>query len=544
MDELIIKKIKSELQTKLPNSPIEEMLALYEQFANLKTEAEKGISGEWIENVVGFYELGKNMQTNHNALLNSESFLKKVLYVVDKDAYDDYAGDKKLCLYKTMDKLGLFKNLPQNVKVDRCDPETLTSPVNRAVVKAYQLRNNVSHTSDDWALSEMFANVNAILLATMYAVWQNRGVIRIQINKTVGEEQFGITSLLNKTVKEYNTQKSDGFVYVPLLWESENSKDEEAQQKTMNIAELLEDKHILLSGEAGCGKTTSLQYLEYQAANSYLSGESAKIPVNIALINESASSTLQEIICRKLNISLNYCEKLLENGLIYLFVDGLNELTADISRRKEFVSRIEQFFNRYPRVFVVVTDRKYSSYPVRVDKTYHLKRMEKTDIVNYAKTKSECDNKTLALLEEVLNKEAFADLEYTPLIVNQLILTLSSNGQIPNDMTDLIGGYLEALMKRECEEKRDNNAAPGKLDILLMKLASEDDCADGIKLYRAMKICGAAIREYEIGLTSDEGIALAIQMGILKKSGDYIEFAFDEYRTHYFMKAIDNDVYN
>ena len=32
-------------------------------------------------------------------------------------------------------------------------------------------------------------------------------------------------------------------------------------------------------------------------------------------------------------------------------------------------------------------------------------------------------------------------------------------------------------------------------------------------------------------------------MGILKQNGDYIEFAFEEYRDYYFMKAYNNNIY-
>lgn len=544
MEELAMRTFKNELQGMLSNNSFDQMLELYEEFSNLETEVEKGICGEWMDNIEAFYKLGETKYTNHKVLINSESFLKKVLYVVDEEEYNGCLGDKKLCMFKTMEKLGLFKNLPQDVrdKVDRYNPELLTTPINRSVVKTYQLRNMAAHTSDECSITEMLSNVNAVMLTTMYAVWQNREKIQAKVSKAVGDAQFGIASLLKETVKSYKEQERKGFTYVSLLWESENSDEVSPQHKRMQISELLEDKRILLSGEAGCGKTTSLEYLEYQAAQSYLSGESAIVPVNIALINESADSTLEDIICSKLNISLSYCENLLQKGLLYLFIDGLNELTADMDRKKSFIVSIEQFFIRYPKVFAVVTDRKYSLFPVRVDKVYHLKRMEKADIINYAKTKAECNEKTLKLLEEVLNDTAFAHLEYTPLLVNQLLIALSMEGKVPSDSSELIGVYLEALMKREFIDKRDVNAAPGKLDIILMKLACEDCKEEGINYFRALKICSSAIQEYGIGITSDAGIELAVQMGILKKSGNYIDFVLDAYRSYYFMKAMDCDI--
>lgn len=543
MNELAKRMLKNELQTLLTNEPIDRMLELYEQFANLDTKEEKGIRSVWMENVEGFYTFSDTKVTNHNYLLNSESFLKKVLFVVDEQAHKKASEDTKLCMFQTMDKLGIFKNLPANVKVDRCNPDTLTLPKNRAAVMTYQLRNNSAHTSDEWATSQMLANINAIMLTTITAVWNNREVIQNQINKITGEGQFGITTLLEKTVRDYENEKRNGFVYFPLSWEGQGD-DDQNKYRHIEASELSSDRHVLLSAEAGCGKTTSLKNLEYQLAKSYLAGDSNKIPVNIALIDESPDTPLKEIICRKLNVSLSYCDELLEKGIIYLMVDGLNELTSNMELRKKFVVSLESFFRTYPKVYVIVTDRKFSSSFIRVDKTYHLKRMENQDVLSYAKTKAECDAKTLELLEEVLNKPAFKGLEYTPLIVNRLIISLSSGGQVPNDLSELISGYLEALMKREYEEKRDYNAAPGKLDIFLMRLAVEADESSPIDYLRALKICAESKEEYGIDLSSNYGIDLAIQMGILRRVGEEIEFAFEEYQTHYFMKAVEKNVYN
>ncbi len=549
MEEFVRNELKSELKLFLKDEyknfvkdgTIDDMLELYEEFSYMKTNYEEGIRQNWMENVEGFYRFGETKITNHNALINSEGFFKKVLFTVDSEAIKNKG---QLCMFETMDKLGLLDALPPKAKekIDHYDYNLLTTPTKCATVITYQLRNNISHEADAWANSQMLLNINAIMVVTLMAVWKNREVIRNQVNKITGEGQFGITTLLQRIVKDYEAEKRKGFVYFPLSWEGLGVNDE-TKYKRIEFAELSADKHILLSAEAGCGKTTSLRNLEYQLAKSYLSGSSNKIPVNVELIDQSADASIKNIICDKLNVSLSYCEELLKNGIIYLMVDGLNELTSDMELRKKFILSLERFFRDYPKVFVVVTDRKYSPLKINVDKTYHLKKMEKDDIINYAKTKAECDANTLALLEEVLDKPAFKEFEYTPLMVNRLIISLSSGGRIPNDISELTGEYLEALMKRECEEKRDYNAAPGKLEIFLMMLAVEDYEKGSIDYYTALEICGNAIKKYQIDLSSNKGIELAVQMGILKRNGDYVEFAFEEYRDYYFMKAYNKNIY-
>ena len=535
MDESLIRTITNELRLIQPNIPAGQMLSLYEEFSNLETPVEKGIRVTWMENVTAFYQLSSTIQTSHQALLNTESFFKKLLYVVDENAYNTCLSNPKLCLYYALEQLGMLAHLPPNIRLDSYDYTTLTNPISRAVVQTYQLRNNTSHTSDDWPLTQMLNNANAIMLATMYAVWNHRTTIQQRISTTTSNSQFGIDTLLKNVVKSYDRKIGAGFRYVSLLWESESN----AQSKRMHLEELLEDKHILLSGEAGCGKTTSLDYLEYQAAKNYVNGTSNIIPVKIALINEVAESTLQEIICRTLNIPSAYCESLLNKNGIYLMIDGLNELTADMERKKQFVISIEQFISRYPNLFIVVTDRRYSPIPIHMKKTYHLKRMEKQDILNYAKTRVECDKNVMSLLTQLLDEPSFAELEYTPLLVNQLLLALASSGKIPSDLSELVGVYLDALLRREHIEKRDLNAAPGKLDILLMKLAMEDAGDNGISHLRAMKLCADVMREYGLNISSDACINLAVQLGILMQSGNYIDFVLDDYRNYYLMKAIE-----
>lgn len=535
MDESLIRTITNELRILQPNIQAGQMLSLYEEFAKLDTTVEQGIRAEWMDNVSAFYTLSATIRTNHQLLLNTESFFKKLLYVVDEDAYKSCISNPKLCLYYALEQLGMLANLPANIRLDSYDYTTLTNPIGRAVVQAYQLRNNASHTSVDWSLSQMIANVNAIMLATLHAVWKHRTIIQQRISTSTSNSQFGIDTLLKSVVKSYDRKIGAGFRYVPLLWESESN----AQSKRMHIEELLEDKHILLSGEAGCGKTTSLDYLEYQAAKNYVNGSSNMIPVKIALINEVAESTLQEIICRTLNIPSAYCDSLLEKNGIYLLIDGLNELTADMERKKQFVISIEQFMSRYPNLFVVVSDRKYSPIPIHVKKTYHLKRMGKQDILNYANTRAECDKNVMNLLSQLLDEPSFTDVEYTPLLVNQLLLALASSGKIPSDLSELVGVYLDALLRREYIEKRDLNAAPGKLDIVLMKFAMADAGDNGISHLHAMKLCADIMREYGLQIQSDACITLAVQLGILKQAGSYIDFVLDDYRTYYLMKAIE-----
>ena len=542
MEQSIKTIISKELRQVFTNIEIDEALNLYEEVAKMDSSAETSIRNTWLENISDFYSFSESIESNYKFLMNFEGFLKKVLYLVNETEYNSCKADNKKCLYSVMESLGLFRNIPQNINVNSYNPDNFTNPINRAVVWAYQQRNENVHNAESLSISEMLSGVRNVLVTTLDAVWRNKAVIESKINKVIGESQFGIEKLMKKIVSDYEQTMRDGFVYVPLLWESDISDSDEVQSKSMQIGERLEDRHILLAGDAGCGKTTSLENLEYQAAKRYLSNQSSCIPVNIALINESIDSSLQEMICRKLNISISFCEQLLEKGSIYLLIDGLNEYTTDIERKKALVTSIEKLFVAYPKVFAALTDRRYSPYPVRVNKTYHLKRMDKENILKYAESKAKSIKKALTLLEEILDSNTFENLEFTPLLVNQLIIALSSSGVIPSDLTELIGMYLEALFKREYVDKRVATAAPGKLDVILMGLAlAKEDEGGGINYYRALRVCAETAHKYGINLESDACITLAIQLGILTRMGDQIDFVLKNYRTYYLLKAADSE---
>jgi len=541
MDQNLLRNISNELQLLLPDKPVDKMLELYMDFARMETPVEQGVRSDWMDNVTLFYQMSDTMRTAHKNLLNPESFFKKVLYVADEQAYSEMTANPKLGLYTTLEKLGMLRGFPPHVHLENFDISRTNDPVCKAVAQTYRLRNSASHTSENWTFFQMISNVNAVMVATLCAVWYNKRAIESRVSASTSNEHYGIDALMKRLIQQYNKKNKDGFCYVSLLWES--SGDRRPRQIVLN--ELLADKQLMLSGDAGCGKTTALDRLEYLAAQEYVNGETGVIPVKLALIHETPSHSLQDMICRHLNIPMDYCESLLAKRDILLLIDGLNELTTDTECKKKFVISLEQFINRYPDVKMVVTDRRYSPFPIRLEKTYHLKPMNREDILRYARTRPEGTDTVLALLETLLDKSSFSDLEYTPLLINQLLLALYTHHKLPEDLSDLIGIYLEALQKREYQEKRDLYAAPGKLDLFLMKLAIEEPCENGVEsgkgynLLHAMKLCAQIMQEYGVQLQSDVCINLAVQLGILQLTDGYVDFILDEYRSYYLTKAMD-----
>lgn len=540
MESRVKRTVTLELQRAFPNLDVGNMLDVYESFATLETPVERGVRSDWMDNVVSFYQISESMRASHNNLLNSETFFKKVLYILDEDAYQSVLQDRTQGLWRTLEQIGLLRWIPERVNISSYDWKNLSNPLQQAIVRTYQLRNNASHSSDEWSITEMLGNVNAIMISTMRAVWDNRERIQSISRRQRTEDDYKVDAYLKNIVREYDKKVQTGFRYVPLLWEPESRSG--AKPRPMDIRGLADEKQVMLIGEAGCGKTTALEYLEYQDAKAYRSGESQFIPVRLALIHEDAHLSLQDMICKKLNIPATYCETLLQGGLLHLFIDGLNELSTEIAVKKDFVTTLETFLSRYPDIFAAISDRRYSPVQLKLNRKYILKKMQKEDILHYAESKSEYNSNVATRLSAILDEPGFRDLEYTPLLVNQLITVFSSGAAIPEDPADLVGIYLDALIRREYEEKRDMNAAPGKLDVILMQLALEDIPEEGISLIQAQKACATVMRTLGIQVESDACINLAVQLGILTQKGRYIDFVLESYKMYYLMRAMEENL--
>ncbi len=528
--------LKLELKGAFKNEEIDRLITLYESVVSLGTPVEQGVASEWLANIEKFYTSYDSRVSSHNSITNIESFMKKLLYLVNESVYSKLVSQKK-GLFPVLENLGVFDFLPKEKGTVVFVLDGVTSPLQRAVITAYNLRNLHSHTSSEWSMTEMNTNVNAVILATFYAVWLHREVLESAARRAVNRRVYEIDASLKNVLDLYSKKLNDGFKYMPLVWTTENS-----EETSIQLATLREEKHIMLVGEAGCGKSTSVDLLEYQDAWNYCSSVSKVIPVKIELIKADCTLNIKEIICRKLNIPMDYCEKLIRERSIHLYIDGMNEISASEEARKSFVISLQEFLNENPDLFVVITDRKYSAFKLSVDKRFFLKPMGKDEILRYAYSRTNCTEKERDLIAQLLDRGEFKGLEFTPFLINQLVDIFAAGGGIPESAAAITGMYLTALLEREHAEKNEPAAAPGRLELLLMRLSQEEIGDGGISRFKALKIFAATKAEYDINVNAEHCLALAIQLGILKQSGDKVDFASEEYRSYYLIRATELEI--
>jgi len=125
-----------------------------------------------------------------------------------------------------------------------------------------------------------------------------------------------------------------------------------------------EHRRIVLLGDPGSGKTTTLWRLAYEYAQAAREDEGASLPVFIPLGGYTDDSPFDAYLARQLGPLSSHLGAYLSAGRLVLLLDGLNEMPqAEYARR---VGRIREVLDRYPDGMVIVTCRTLD-YVIRLE---------------------------------------------------------------------------------------------------------------------------------------------------------------------------------
>ena len=188
-----------------------------------------------------------------------------------------------------------------------------------------------------------------------------------------GEENF---SVLGSYVIEYQDDTSD-------------SRRRKGTVEYLRDNSILE-RRMMIWGEAGMGKTTTLEYLTYMDAKKRLKDSNYNIPVLVLLgVMTKATYTIKQYICDKLDIGVDICESLLEEGKINLFLDGLNEIPADAGGNLKTLRmrEIKQLLRDYPKTFIIITNRPQDTRDFNNVPIFNLIKLSKEEMRDFIKKK-------------------------------------------------------------------------------------------------------------------------------------------------------------
>ena len=389
--------------------------------------------------------------------------------------------------------------------------------------------------------------------------------VKDQVMEKYIVEKLHICKYLQEIIKKY--EEKINFKYIPSSVErldTNNTASSEDEESSMipfieiNQSETL--NKIKLIGYAGVGKTTTLEYIEYQDAIHY--EETQKIPVIISLIAVEKDEPIENLIARKLkpdtqeegnnnDESIEIVNYLLEKNKINLYFDGVNEISiSNYNIKRSFLNRMEEFINKdkNKKLKIIVTDRDNSEVSIlnSVD-TFLIQGMSDRDIDAFIEGNAKPE-KVEEIKKVVKENEEFANMIMHPIMIKNLITIIECGEQIPEDVEELSEVYLKSIIKRELEEKKDPLAAyiDGALTYMVKKSITpkngeEKDWTSNspTSYFRVIDIFYDYAKENNIDLDAESLLNLIKKMGILKEV-EFQKYAFaDEKFFHiYYYNAI------
>lgn len=367
--------------------------------------------------------------------------------------------------------------------------------------------------------------------------------------------------LLNLNIREYihniieNYENKINFKYIPSSVVKLTSYDfldefDDENGITLPFTKVNDSgkyKKIKLIGYAGVGKTTTLEYIEYQDALNY--DKTNIIPVIISLITVNEITSIEALICRKLNIdeeNEEVIKYLIRKNKINLYLDGINEISIlDGNKRKEFLNLLEDFINKKENkdLKVIVTDRDNDKVSVlNSSNTFLIQGMNDSDINEFIEGNSMPD-KVLKIKEEINKNEEILDAITHPIMLKNIITIIECENKLPQNIEDLVSVYLDSIIKRELEEKKDEyaNYINDFLRYLVKNIVTTKDVLanPSISHFEIIPIFYEIADSKKIeDFDASRFLDLLIKMGILKEV-EFQKYAFSDER---FFQKYYNDI--
>ncbi len=444
--------------------------------------------------------------------------------------------DLKKITYTAQDLKSLLKLLPISL-----DEESLQ--------KVLSLEDNISAISSKLPFNVYFDNISNLFFIYLEIV----SAFQEEINLFYALEKINISNYLDSIIKEYESKTN--FQYIPSsvvqmefnysAYEQGINNEDFVSFITLNENEEL--KKIKLIGYAGVGKTTTLEYICYLDALNFW--EKKKIPVLISLIVVDKDIPIEVLIANKLNIgkeNIEIVNFLIKNNYLNLYLDGVNEISIlDSMVKRTFLNRLEDFVIKESNsaLKVIVTDRDNDEVSVLNNcATYLIEGMTKKDVDAFVKGNTKKEN--VQMVQDILNEhEAMIPPIIEPIRLKNLIAIIEYEKKMPEDLDELSEIYLNAIIDREKNEKKDKlaNYINGALTFLVKKTCEKTDWVSNAptSYYKVIDTFNLYKQENNFDFDGEQLLNLIKKMGILKEV-EFQKYAFtDENFFHiYYYQAI------
>lgn len=492
-----------------------------------------------------YLELSKMVLDEETISLNKINFIDIFIDIlcINKGAdKQEFSFDWAL---EILNKLNLIKdNIYKNININNLDG--IQDERVKIIVKGLYTLANPEDTDN---INIYWDNISNIFITYL----ELGEMLKDDISEKYILKKLNIDEYIRKIRQNYESKIN--FKYIPAsvlkITNYDYLDSDETNEEEIIGFKVVNEQYtkIKLIGYAGVGKTTTLEYVEYEDALKY--EEAGKIPVLINLITVDTWQSIEELICRKLQVDkdneeiVNYllkCEK------INIYLDGINEINISSSKNKqEFLITIEEFFNKKENqnIKMIITDRDNDELSVLNDlDTFLIQGMNEDDIEMFIEGNSNPE-KTEEVKRVIKNHPEMFVVFTHPFMLKNIITIIECGEKIPDDSSEIISIYLNSIIKREIYEKKDDYAKyiDGILKYLLTKITQSDEVNVNppISHFKLIPIFYEySDKEGIQDFNADRMLNLLIKLGILRE----VEFEKYTFTDEQYFEKYYNDIIN
>jgi hypothetical protein len=603
----LIKEIKSTINTIDPAFNVEESVGLYLKILKYGITIPHKDDLEGLEKIVMdilnqcFVEEKINEISIGVFCKNFEQFIKKIYYILEEseaietefrlDSTKQYAlnpflskfnkvkpiyldnnnlevleaqfakkedGKPKFKINRDTGKKTYVKLYPSSINFDKyndIDNQELNDKYQNDfklhLLKAIILKNQQSHQAPDSSRLKLIENLHSTLIAELWIV----DFFKKELNNAIKivdlrKRDFG--SYIDTEIEKYKKQSSK-FVSLNL---KELTSVAGNPGRSMLIDTLITNqlRRIRILGQGGSGKTTSLEYLFYKDALNWQNNKTtSKLPVIVSLASLSIGETIIANISKKINTQESYTQELLGTNDLNLFLDGVNEIISNRESQKIKLQEIGSLIDDYPELSIVISDRyeldSYQNNMFNVP-TYLIQKLSEYQIQEFVEKycygSNELSKKVMATLK---SKTGIQELLLRPLVLTRAIEIIKINNDLPEKEGQIIEKFVDTLLRREKDEKKDPLLNINHFKLLLAYVAnyiwiSNNKSNVPIHEFSFNKILIKAADEFGLEkFNAGYVMRIGYELEILSKNDEYIQFYHQSYMEFFVKHYLKYELY-
>lgn len=407
-------------------------------------------------------------------------------------------------------------------------------------IRAGILKNEESHQAKSFNKQQFAQNLQSTLIAELFItsyVMEKLSIALVVAYSEKRDYSEYIDNVMNMT-------KTSNELFVSL-----NLR--ETSEETVPVVGFIEDivkkiKRFRILGEGGSGKTTTMEYLVFNDCLNYKNDtENQPLPVIITLSNIGDEVHLKDAIANKIGVTMDSLDELFVTNKLKVYLDGVNEIVKNREIKKTKIQEISSLIKEYKELSIVISDR----YDFDLDqneffdvRTFTIEKIEKNQMNEFIQKSCFGDEKQIANISSTLEKYESLEILSRPLILSRAIEIIKSGNNLPDKTIEIIELFINIILKREKNEKKDPllNILDFKLLIgyLAHKIFDEYKGHQSIPENKCRKILSRGTEE--LGLESSNvkySMRMGFELQILSKKDNMMRFYhqnyFEFFNAHY-----------